>query len=390
MANAAGGVGTGRDLGCDRSGWLRGCPAIANSPLRRPTSSGTIDEPLGTPPPEPGEARHSTRSANKLPPILGAPVRPASTPPDYHENVRVAGADRGEPPVPLEPAGSRRPSPGRPGEDDLSSRSSEPALSAAPIDAKTSLPARAIEPARTDEYSPGRRLRQRLPRPAIDAPRGRTGASASAGKFGDRLHGLFGHTEEWFKSDHVFDRFISPVTNPFLFEDPRSLTEVRPIFMYQQIPGGQPDLTGGNIWFFGTQARLAITNRLSFVFHKLGGISVNPGSASMFRGETGFAELWLGPKYTFIRNEDCGRVMAGGLQFQVPVGSQGVFQNTGSLSLVPYLSYAENFFPDCGSAASTRCSAPATRSASIASGATTTTCPPTSISTGETATGSTR
>ena len=36
-----------------------------------------------------------------------------------------------------------------------------------------------------------------------------------------------------FQSDHCFDSFISPVTNPFLFEDPRSLTEVRPIFMIQ-------------------------------------------------------------------------------------------------------------------------------------------------------------
>ena len=31
------------------------------------------------------------------------------------------------------------------------------------------------------------------------------------------------------QSDHGFDNFISPVTNPSLFEDPRALTEVRPI-----------------------------------------------------------------------------------------------------------------------------------------------------------------
>src|SRR5262249_25617678 len=62
-------------------------------------------------------------------------------------------------------------------------------------------------------------------------------------------HGMFGCCKDWFgtccdscstcafQSDHCFDQFISPVTNPFLFEDPRSLTEVRPIFMYQRIPG---------------------------------------------------------------------------------------------------------------------------------------------------------
>ena len=144
----------------------------------------------------------------------------------------------------------------------------------------------------------------------------------------------------------MFDGFISPVTNPFLFEDPRSLTEVRPIFMYQQIPGSQPDLNGGNIWFFGTQARVAFTDRLSFVINKLGGISVNPGSDSIIPNQSGFAEIWFGPKYTFIRDEQCGSLLAGGLQFQVPVGSQGTFQDTGSLSLMPYATYAKNFFPD--------------------------------------------
>ena len=89
-----------------------------------------------------------------------------------------------------------------------------------------------------------------------------------------------------------------------------------------------------------------MTDRLSFVFSKLGGLSVNPGSGSVFPGQTGFSELWLGPKYTFIRNEEAARVMAGGLQFQIPVGNKDVFQDTGSLSLVPYLSYAESFFRD--------------------------------------------
>src|SRR5205085_9724483 len=39
-----------------------------------------------------------------------------------------------------------------------------------------------------------------------------------------------------FESDHCLDTFSSPVTNPFLFEDPRSLTELRPIFIWQKIP----------------------------------------------------------------------------------------------------------------------------------------------------------
>jgi hypothetical protein len=168
----------------------------------------------------------------------------------------------------------------------------------------------------------------------------------SGWRFGENLDGLFGERGEWFRSDHAFDGFISPVTNPFLFEDPRSLTEVRPIFMYQKVPGGQPDFQGGNMSYFGIQARLAVTDRLSFVVNKLGGIWLSPGSGSVYGSQSGFAELWFGPKYTFIRNEDTGSLLAGGLQFQVPIGSRNAFQHTGSLSLVPYVSYAQNLFRD--------------------------------------------
>src|SRR5688572_19222555 len=113
----------------------------------------------------------------------------------------------------------------------------------------------------------------------------------------------------------MFDGFISPVTNPFLFEDPRSLTEVRPIFLYQKIPSNQPDFRGGGTWFFGTQARVAVTDRLSFVMNKLGGTSLNPGSGSIYDDQLGFSELWLGPKYTIIRGEETGTLLAAGLQF---------------------------------------------------------------------------
>jgi hypothetical protein len=145
-------------------------------------------------------------------------------------------------------------------------------------------------------------------------------------------------------SDHCFDTFISPVSNPFLFEDPRSLTEIRPLFIYQRIPSSVPGMGGGNIVFIGTQGRLAFTDRVSFVINKLGGIGINPSNNFDNRGDRfGFAELWLGPKFTFIRDVEEGRLLAGGLQFQLPVGSGNVYQNTGTLSIVPYGTYAANF-----------------------------------------------
>lgn len=168
----------------------------------------------------------------------------------------------------------------------------------------------------------------------------------STSRFGERaadiLRHALGNTQELFKSDHVFDNFISPVINPFLLEDPRSLTEVRPLFMFQKVPRSQPDFRGGDIWFFGGQARVAFTDRISVVIHRLGGLSINTGSASIYDGSTGFSELWIGPKYTLLRDEQSGSLVAAGLQFQIPIGTRSVYQNTGTLSLTPYVSYAQN------------------------------------------------
>jgi hypothetical protein len=151
-----------------------------------------------------------------------------------------------------------------------------------------------------------------------------------------------------FQSDHCFDYFASPVTVPFLFEDPRSLTELKPVFIYQGAPRSNPIFHGGNAEYYGLQARLAITERLSLTINELGFVTLNPFDTAAdptgkFHQSTGFSEVWLGPKYTFLRSEDWKTVMAGGLLFQIPAGSPKVFQDTGTLSLAPYLSAAKNF-----------------------------------------------
>ena len=148
-----------------------------------------------------------------------------------------------------------------------------------------------------------------------------------------------------FQSDHCFDNFISPVTNPFYFEDPRSLTEIRPIFMYQSTPGSNYIFHGGDVEWFGMQARLALTERLSFIMSEFGFIWLEPHNHILgFNPHAGFSELHLGPQYTFIRSEDTGTLLAGGLQFAIPSGPAKVFQDTGSLSLVPYFSLGQNFW----------------------------------------------
>lgn len=160
----------------------------------------------------------------------------------------------------------------------------------------------------------------------------------------DWLRGCFaGEGRSLFQSDHCMDSFSSPITNPFLFEDPRSLTELRPILFYQKIPGSNPVFQGGTAYFYGTQARLSLTDRWSVTLNKLGGVTINPGENSGLADATGLAEFHIGPKFTFLRNSESGTAAAIGTIFQIPVGPAKVFQDTGSFSMVPYVSVAQNF-----------------------------------------------
>ena len=146
------------------------------------------------------------------------------------------------------------------------------------------------------------------------------------------------------QSDTAFPQFISPVSNPFFFEDPRALTEVRPVFIYQNASARTPFFAGGDAEYFGLQGRVALTDRLSLVISKLGWVwtDIHEPNAE-FQSHTGFSEIQLGPKVTVIRNDCCGTLLALGWYFDIPSGPHKVFQDTGSLSMAPYLSFGQNF-----------------------------------------------
>jgi hypothetical protein len=156
--------------------------------------------------------------------------------------------------------------------------------------------------------------------------------------------GGFDSGRRLFQSDSEFRYLASPVSNPFYFEDPRSLTEIRPIFIYQETPTKNAVFHGGDIEYFGVQARVAFTERLSLVVSELGWIWDEPhGGRPDFEPGSGFAEVHLGPKYTFYRCEQTGTIAAAGLTFEIPAGDRKTFQDTGNLSLVPYITAAQSF-----------------------------------------------
>lgn len=133
------------------------------------------------------------------------------------------------------------------------------------------------------------------------------------------------------------DGFVSPVSNPTLFEDPRVTTEVRPIFVYHEI-SDQFVSQGGNAKVGAVQLRLAITDRLGFIATKDGYVWLEP--ERVLPRKNGWANLAFGLKYNFLRDENWGVLGSGGLRYEVPSGDKDVFQGRGDGLLNPFLSAA--------------------------------------------------
>ncbi len=112
------------------------------------------------------------------------------------------------------------------------------------------------------------------------------------------------------------------MTNPVFFEDPRTLTEARFIFINHQIPDG---LGGDGIQVYAMQVRAALTERLSLIATKDGFItSQNPLI------EDGFADIAAGLKYNLLRDVRRGRLLSAGMTFEIPSGSTKSLQGNGN------------------------------------------------------------
>ena len=79
----------------------------------------------------------------------------------------------------------------------------------------------------------------------------------------------------------------------------------------------------------------AFTERFSLVMSEIGGVSINPDDHTYVTNANGVSELRIGPKYTFLRDEDSRTVGAFGLTFDLGTGSSAVFQNTGTFPSPP-------------------------------------------------------
>ncbi len=129
-------------------------------------------------------------------------------------------------------------------------------------------------------------------------------------------------------SDRCFDDFISPMINFVYFEDPRTLTELRPIFVSHQVPdtlaGGTT--AGGSIQLYAMQFRLALTDRLSLIAVKDGYIVDNTDGTLTTLLNSGWADVTAGLKYNLIRDTCRGTLASAGFTYEIPLGSEGAQQ----------------------------------------------------------------
>lgn len=130
-------------------------------------------------------------------------------------------------------------------------------------------------------------------------------------------------------SDTCFADFVSPISNPLFFEDPRTLTEVRTIFANHWIPDSNPVFNGGNAQYLAAQVRVALTERLSIVANKDGYIWLDSNNEAAIPDEDGFADVAAGLKYNLLRDPASQTIVSAGLIYEIDVGTHDVFQGRG-------------------------------------------------------------
>jgi|GEM_PF-414398 len=152
-----------------------------------------------------------------------------------------------------------------------------------------------------------------------------------------RLLGLFA------ASDRDFYHFVSPQSNPLLFEDPRTLTEVRFHFVNQWIPNGNPVLGGGSAQYLAAQLRFAVTQRLSIIATKDGYLWLHPENGAVGDPQ-GWADLAGGLKYNLYRDPETQTLLSLGFTHEFASGANRVFQGQGNGEWNLFYSAGQEFF----------------------------------------------
>lgn len=125
------------------------------------------------------------------------------------------------------------------------------------------------------------------------------------------------------------------MTNPVFFEDPRTLTEARAIYLHHRVPTAAG---GGEIDLIAVQLRAALTERLSIVASKDG-----YATSSNALIDDGWADVAAGLKYNLIADRRAQRLLSAGFHYEMPVGTPRTLQGNGNGEFHFYLTGGMEF-----------------------------------------------
>jgi hypothetical protein len=127
------------------------------------------------------------------------------------------------------------------------------------------------------------------------------------------------------KQDSWAEKLVNPITRPWHFESPTIQSEVRLVFLTQNMPG-RSAFRGGDFQLYALQVRWAVNDKLAVIATKDGYIDFNPDVGS---DTNGFADVAAGVKYRVWEDKENGFVVTPGLIYEIDVGDHDVFQGNG-------------------------------------------------------------
>jgi len=114
-----------------------------------------------------------------------------------------------------------------------------------------------------------------------------------------------------------FARYVPPLSNPLFNETPYITTELRAIYLHNEIPDAF--LTGGgDIDVGAAEIRIALSERLGFIASKDGYADID--FKRTLPDERGFANISLGFKYALVERPEDEGIFTVGIEYEPPSG----------------------------------------------------------------------
>jgi hypothetical protein len=129
---------------------------------------------------------------------------------------------------------------------------------------------------------------------------------------------------------------VSPMSMPYLFEDPYITTGLNLVGIYHNFPSDSV-FSGGEAGVIALQARLAITDRLAFIATK-DGFTFIENEQAVLDDARGFMDVTIGFKYALIDDREKGLIVSPSLRYEIPIGQQDLLQGQGDGVLIPAVS----------------------------------------------------